>query len=79
MTLDDFKGMLINQRQEIMRQLEMRKQAIKDADAGMIVSINRGVVLQTIEIFDAKLDLISWILSQAEKIEMPKTKMREFL
>ena len=74
MTLDDFKGMLISQRQEIMRQLEMRKQAIKDADAGMIVSINRGVVLQTIEIFDAKLDLISWILSQAEKLKCQKQK-----
>lgn len=75
MTLDDFKEQLIAQRAEIVRHIETYKEAYSKAPE--INALNAAK--QRWELFDAKLDLLNWVINQANSVEIPKSKMREFL
>ncbi len=75
MTLDDFKEMLVGQRAEIARHIQEAKIAFNTAPE--INSLNAAK--QRWEMWDMKLDMLNWIIQQANKIELPTTKMREFL
>lgn len=76
MTLDDYKELLVTERVLICKRLAEAKDKLPDTTLGTAEYTNAYAAVQ---VWDSKLDMLNWFIDRANKIEMPKTKMREFL
>jgi hypothetical protein len=74
-TLEEFKLDILAQKDTIEVLLEKYRGIVK---TGATTSEQANAV-RKVEVLDAKLDMIKYIIGQADKIEIPKAKMREFL
>ena len=75
MTLDEYKLEINSQKETIEALLEKYRGIVA---TGATTSEQASAAVK-VQVLDAKLDLIKYVISQANRIELPKTKMREFL
>lgn len=75
MTLDEFKSKLLTEKNIIDDLLRKYKRIQENSVTTDDIREGR----RNAEIFSAKLDLINWFINEADKIEITKPKMREFL
>lgn len=78
MTLDEYKDMLNSQRVVIGERLQCAKEQQRAASIEHDLKALQDACV-AVQIFDAKLDMLDHFLSMVNKVEIPKTKMREFL
>jgi len=77
MTLEEYVAMVEKQRDVIAVHLYNAKHDLSSTSP-MTEEVRKQKEFD-VTLFDAKLDMMQWVVVQAKKIEMPKTKMREFL
>lgn len=79
MTLDSFLLILQSDKNEITRHLDAAKEAFRNAQAEWQEINALNAAKANMILYDAKLDMVNHYIELAKKIELPKTKMREFL